>query len=524
MTKEVELGKWKEFAKNGLDVLGNRGSFDALGQQETPESKVVVAYSTRLGKTALSVTTLKQKEDDSRLLEKYDLTKYRLRPKGYDFPSDVLPFIPSKVSNYVDRGERYLEKLARALHLFKQAALIGPSGTGKTHVVYALGEAMSLPIWEVNCGVQTSAGDLFGKFIGLGKENWVDGPIVSWAKFGGILYLDEANMMKQLSHLDKEISLSNKLLIELASSERLLGQRIDSLRVSIAYEQQMLAYQQKRLAARVRQMYMRGPNYDLEVVLASPNVMEASRRYKFLQMVAQRDANLVQEVRNRKLELERERAALTEAMADVVTLKATRFEEDKTLQNSRKARVSMLKSLRSEKSQHAQAIDELQKSEEQLKDLIGQLEDRRLSGTDGLSLPPGDFAKLKGKMMRPVNGKITKKFGQEKHPKFGTVTFNNGVNIRAPAGAPIRAVATGKVEFVDWISGYGNCIILNHGGGYYTLYAHTAEIFVNPGQIVPQNDVIAEVGDSGSLNGYECHFEIRKSKKALDPLKWFAKR
>ena len=133
----------------------------------------------------------------------------------------------------------------------------------------------------------------------------------------------------------------------------------------------------------------------------------------------------------------------------------------------------------------------------------------------------GDFAKLKGRLIRPVEGKITKTFGKNRHPTFGTITYNNGVNIKAPAGAPIRAVATGKVEFVDWISGYGNCIILNHGGGYYTLYAHAAQIFVSPGRIVSQNEVIAEVGDSGSLNGYECHFEIRKSKDALNPMEWF---
>jgi septal ring factor EnvC (AmiA/AmiB activator) len=334
---------------------------------------------------------------------------------------------------------------------------------------------------------------------------------------------EETNVVRQLSHLDKEISLSKKLLAELGARENLLGQQIDSLRISIAYEGQMLAYQRKRLAARVRQMYMRGTNYDLEVMLASPSIMEASRRYKFLQLIAERDAKLVEELKNTKSSLEHERAVLTEAMADVVSLKVTRAEEDSRLEESKRTRVGMLTQIRNEKSQHVQAIDELKQSEEQLKDLIGQLEQRRLADSDTSGLPPGDFAKLKGKLIKPVNGKITKKFGQDKHPKFGTVTFNNGVNIKAPSGAPIRAVATGKVEFVDWISGYGNCIILDHGGGYYTLYAHTAQIFVTPGQMVGRNDVIAEVGDSGSLNGYECHFEIRKSKQALDPMKWFAK-
>jgi septal ring factor EnvC (AmiA/AmiB activator) len=332
---------------------------------------------------------------------------------------------------------------------------------------------------------------------------------------------EEGGVVKQLSHIDKEIVLSKKLFKELNAREGQLDRQLDSLRVDVVYEEQMLAYQQKKLAARVRQMYMRGPNYKLEILLASPNMLEASRRYKFLQLVAERDAGLVREVNHSKNALEREQAALTETMADIATLKATRAEEDERLKDTKDTRVTMLQKIRSQASEHAQAIDELEKSEEQLKDLISRLEQ---SG----GLEPGDlgftnFAALKGKLIRPVHGKITKLFGQEKHPKFGTVTFNNGVNFKTSAGSPIRSVASGKVEFVDWISGYGNCIILNHGGGYYTLYAHTAEIFVKPGQVVAQNDVIGEVGDSGSLEGYECHFEIRKSKQALDPMKWFAK-
>jgi septal ring factor EnvC (AmiA/AmiB activator) len=331
---------------------------------------------------------------------------------------------------------------------------------------------------------------------------------------------EETSVVKQLSHIDKEIVLSKKLTKELDARERELEQQIDSLRVSVAYEEQMLSYQEKKLAARVRQMYMRGPNYKLEILLASPNMLEASRRYKFLQLVAQRDAVLVREVENSKRELENEQAALTEAMADVVGLKQARAEEDEKLKDTKTARVAMLQQIRGQASEHAKAIDELKKSEDELKDLISRLEQQPLEPGD---LGFTNFAALKGKMIRPVHGKITRKFGQEKHPKFGTVTFNNGVNIKAAAGAPIRSVATGKVEFVDWISGYGTCIILNHGSGYYTLYAHTAQTFVKPGQVVAQNDVIGEVGDSGSLEGYECHFEIRKSKTALDPMAWFAK-
>ena len=161
-----------------------------LGQQ-------VSQIRTRLGSTMLSVTTLKHKKSTTELLGKYDLSKYKLTPEGHSFDEGLDRLIPKDIPEFIDRGEGYLEKMARALFHFKQCALIGPSGTGKTHIVYLLAEVMNIPLWEVNCGLQTSAYDLFGRFIGLGRENWVDGQIVAWAKSGGILYLDEANMMRQ---------------------------------------------------------------------------------------------------------------------------------------------------------------------------------------------------------------------------------------------------------------------------------------------------------------------------------------
>jgi nitric oxide reductase NorQ protein len=105
--------------------------------------------------------------------------------------------IPKNTPEYLDHGQHYVERIVRALYYFKQCALIGPSGTGKTHIVYLVAELTGLPIWEVNCGLSTSSFDLIGRFIGLGKENWVDGLLTQWLRKGGIMYLDEANMMKQ---------------------------------------------------------------------------------------------------------------------------------------------------------------------------------------------------------------------------------------------------------------------------------------------------------------------------------------
>ncbi|MHB1907378.1 MAG: AAA family ATPase [Nitrososphaerales archaeon] len=130
------------------------------------------------------------------LFQRYDVQNYDL-VQGSLFSEKFLPLIPKGTPEYVDRGEKYVERITRALYHFKQCALIGPSGTGKTHIVYLVAEISGLPLWEINCGLQTSAYDLFGRYVGLGKDNWIDGQIVSWCRYGGILYLDEANMMKQ---------------------------------------------------------------------------------------------------------------------------------------------------------------------------------------------------------------------------------------------------------------------------------------------------------------------------------------
>ncbi|MGB6463976.1 MAG: AAA family ATPase [Nitrosotalea sp.] len=144
----------------------------------------------------LNIQMSKLKKNNHALSKNYDLKRY-LDSSKFSFAPEIVELIPKDTPPYLDNGERYVERIARSLAFFKQCALIGPSGTGKTHIVYLVAELASLPLWEINCGLQTSVFDLFGRYVGLGKENWIDGLITSWCRYGGILYLDEANMMKQ---------------------------------------------------------------------------------------------------------------------------------------------------------------------------------------------------------------------------------------------------------------------------------------------------------------------------------------
>lgn len=337
------------------------------------------------------------------------------------------------------------------------------------------------------------------------------------------LQREEKTTLEKLSSLEKEIHLSRQFLRNLEQQETLMSERVDSLRAHIGLVDSDLSAHKKVFARRIRQMYKRDPDYRWDFLLGSESIQQAIRKYKFERLVAQQDAALINDMRSRKVTLQTESAALTESLADIAVVRTERQEEARRLEKSKRQRNVMLAKIRTEKSQTAQAIKELESAQQELKDLIGRLEKQRLGQDRGGYVGEGDFDKLKGRMIRPVDGRIVRGFGQQRHPKYGTVTFNNGVDIGSPAGAPVRSVAPGMVEFVDWIDGYGKCIILNHGGGYYTLYAHVSATFVSQGQTVPGGEVIAEVGDTGSLEGFACHFEIRKSKQALNPMDWFSR-
>ena len=133
-----------------------------------------------------------------------------------------------------------------------------------------------------------------------------------------------------------------------------------------------------------------------------------------------------------------------------------------------------------------------------------------------------DFVSFKGKLLLPVDGKITKSdsaFDKDVNEK----SKSNGVEILAPLGKQVRSIFVGKVVYADWFSGYGKVVILDHGDGYLSLYAHLSEINVKVGIEVRENQVIGAVGDTGSLKGVYLYLEIRKEGVPLDPMEWFEK-
>jgi len=130
------------------------------------------------------------------------------------------------------------------------------------------------------------------------------------------------------------------------------------------------------------------------------------------------------------------------------------------------------------------------------------------------------FQKRKGLLNHPVDGKVVAPFGPYTNTRFGVQGFRSGIDIQARPGEPVRAVGSGRVLYADWFKGYGNMVIIDHGDHYYTVYAHVDELFKTKGTAVTDGDVIATVGDTGSMTGPKLYFEIRHHGKPQNPDQW----
>ena len=123
----------------------------------------------------------------------------------------------------------------------------------------------------------------------------------------------------------------------------------------------------------------------------------------------------------------------------------------------------------------------------------------------------------------PVDGRVTSKFGMRKHPVTGVYKLHTGTDFAASTGTPIGAASGGVVKSAGWQSGYGNTVVIDHGNGVSTMYAHASALLVKPGQQVAPGEAVAKVGSTGLSTGPHLHFEVREDDKPVDPQPWLRK-
>ncbi len=275
-----------------------------------------------------------------------------------------------------------------------------------------------------------------------------------------------------------------------------------------------LAELRPRLLARARM----GSLGELQILLAARDLADlVSRRY-LMDRILSRDLALLADARAALADRERARAE-RELEAGRLQLLAVEVEDRRAQAEARREeRETLLGALRSARTFHERAAAEASAQARKLAEFVATLPPPRAG-------PPGaaGFAARRGRLPLPAQGPITVGFGRVVNPRFNTVTVQNGIDLAAPPGAPVWAVAPGRVVHAGWFKGYGNLVIVDHGEGYHTLVAHLASMKTAMGEEVAAGDVLGTVGDSASLKGPYLYFEIREKGRPLDPRPWLGR-
>jgi septal ring factor EnvC (AmiA/AmiB activator) len=191
--------------------------------------------------------------------------------------------------------------------------------------------------------------------------------------------------------------------------------------------------------------------------------------------------------------------------------------KENELAEKKEEKEAILHSVRTEKTAHQKMIADLREASRRMLEII-----RESSRTDDYE--GKGFSQLKGRLIWPSDGRIAIPYGSQKDTQFDMPVFRNGIHIQTDASADARSVYAGKVIFAEWFKGFGQLIIINHGGGYHSLYGNLSEIFSKVGDIIKESHVIGRVGTSGILNAPGIYFEIRYKGKPLDPMQWLKKK
>ena len=298
------------------------------------------------------------------------------------------------------------------------------------------------------------------------------------------------------------------------------------------------------LENRVRDIYINGQISYLDVLFGAQDFGDFLTRMDLLKRVMTRDAELVAEVlkyRNEIVEvgkqleadkrIQEELAAKAEAAKDVQLEKVAKqqalidlMQNDKDVydrqydemiaSSNEVARLIQESKYRAEAEAEAQRRQAEMEAQRQAAAEAGNLVviDEGDGGSDNYVMPAGG-----GGMIWPISGPITSEFGWRTHPIFGNARFHSGLDIGGDYGLPIHAAQSGVVIEAGWIGGYGNTVMIEHGGGIVTLYGHNESLAVGVGQHVNQGDVIAYCGSTGNSTGPHCHFEVRLGGEPVSP-------
>ena len=342
----------------------------------------------------------------------------------------------------------------------------------------------------------------------------------------------EKSEIERLNEIDEEISLVRNLIYRLRREEKIKEKSITQAEVTIEKKESEHTSLVNRYAKRVTHTYKKGRLSDLEKLLDAKSWRQAVYRAKYIKIISEHDRSLADEIRRNLVEIETKRTVMERELIDIRKIDEEKLSRKKWLEQRRRVRNKELGNLKRDRQKMSVALNQRKKAAQQMESIISHLERERVARIAELErrrkemelLGSVPFKELKGKLPWPIEGKVISRFGTYLNPNLKTVTENTGIDIRGSEGTEVRSIYDGIVTTVTYIRGYGNTVILDHGDGFYSVYTHVMDVEVEENSYVNARDIIAHVGDSGSLEGTKLHFEIWGNKDKLNPELWLKKR
>jgi len=334
---------------------------------------------------------------------------------------------------------------------------------------------------------------------------------------------EEAAIVSSLNDIDLALNQARKRVSSLKFELTALRDKtIETIQASDSLKKRINAgedYIFKRLVALYKMNWL-GKIY---VLASAQSMYELFKRKKSMETILAYDEKIRKNLMDNKAELQQLLLRLNSQKTEKLSLEADLIKEIAVMSGERRKRSGILAGIRNKKSLELAALESLKQAAADLNHTIKSLNIETGPLKQKENFLPKSFSSLKGLLNMPVKGKIVNLFGPHKNKKLNVVNFQSGIEIKADRGEPIRAVFAGQILYATWFKGYGNMIIIDHGENYYTVYAHAEELFASKGDAIDKGDVVATVGDSGSMIGPSLHFEIRHHGKPVDPLEWIKK-
>ena len=319
------------------------------------------------------------------------------------------------------------------------------------------------------------------------------------------------NAMERLILTQEELAEAKRKLAAIESRQQALSIKIRQNEAALAAKQKEYDKSRSVYKKRLRDIYENGQVNYLDVLLGAADFRDFSSRMYLLQRVIRRDFALIDRLEEQREALLQQKAELDDIRKQLAAAHAESQKEKEIVAQKTVERQKLYEQALAEKAQLDAEYEELQRNSQEITAMIQRMEQ------EGRMMPQAGGT---GQLAWPVNGEITSPFGWRVHPIWGTQIFHAGLDIGADYGDPVHAADSGTVVFAGWMGGYGNAVMIDHGGGMVTLYGHNSSITVGEGEQVSKGQTIALAGSTGNSTGPHCHFEVRIHGEVVSPLQY----